>query len=272
MKKIFLNVFLLFAFVGLMANNGYDLQYKQGASGSATLQFTIKDYSIRTVTLDGTVFSAIDFARNVTTKEQGFAELPFINANIQLDPVKNMIMQVSALSFVDLQVEAPLVPSRGVIYRDQDPSTIPYVIAPESITNTFFPAEVATFTDPFIIKDVRGATVYIYPFSYNAVTNTVRVYTNIEVTLTPDDSAPVNPLYSTSGKYFPAMEGLYTSLFMNYENQQDVMDMGEVGDILVITTARDEAAIQPYIDWKREKGFGVYKEVEIGRASCRERV
>ncbi len=261
MKKIFLNVFLLFAFVGLMANNGYDLQYKQGASGSATLQFTIKDYSIRTVTLDGTVFSAIDFARNVTTKEQGFAELPFINANIQLDPVKNMIMQVSALSFVDLQVEAPLVPSRGVIYRDQDPSTIPYVIAPESITNTFFPAEVATFTDPFIIKDVRGATVYIYPFSYNAVTNTVRVYTNIEVTLTPDDSAPVNPLYSTSGKYFPAMEGLYTSLFMNYENQQDVMDMGEVGDILVITTARDEAAIQPYIDWKREKGFGVYKEV-----------
>jgi PKD repeat protein len=261
MKKLLLNVFLLFAFVGLMANDGYDLQYKQGAAGSATLQFTIQDYGIKTVTLDGTVFSAITFDSKVTTKEKGFAELPFINANIQLDPVKNMNMQVSALSFVDFQVEAPLVPSRGVIYRDQDPSTIPYTIAPESITDSFYPAEVATFTEPFIIKDVRGATVYIYPFSYNAVAKTVRVYTNIEVTLTPDNSAPVNPLFSTTGKYFPAMESLYSSVFLNYENQLDVMDIAETGDILVITTARDEAAIQPYIDWKMEKGFEVFKEV-----------
>lgn len=261
MKKILLNVFLLFAFVGLMANDGYDLQYKQGAAGSATLQFTIKDYGIKTVTLDGTVFSAITFSSKVTTMEKGFAELPFLNANIQLDPVKNMTMQVSALSFVDFQVEAPLVPSRGVIYRDQDPSTVPYTIAPESITDSFFPTEIATITDPFIIKDARGVTVYIYPFSYNAVAKTVRVYTNIEVTLTPDASAPVNPLYSATGKYFPAMESLYASLFINYENQRDAMDMAEAGDILVITTARDEEAIQPYIDWKREKGFEVFKEV-----------
>lgn len=261
MTKIFLNVFLLFAFVGLMANDGYDLQYKQGAAGSATLHFTIKDYDIKTVTLDGTVFSTITFDSKVTTMEKGYAELPFINANIQLDPVNNMTMQVSALSFVDVQVEASLVPSRGVIYRDQDPSTIPYTIAPESITDSFFPAEIATITDPFIIKDARGVTVYIYPFSYNAVAKTVRVYTNIEVTLTPDASAPINPLHSATGKYFPAMESLYASLFINYENQQDAMDMAEIGDILVITTARDEDAIQPYIDWKREKGFEVFKEV-----------
>ena len=119
MKKILLNVFLLFAFVGLMANDGYDLQYKQGAAGSATLQFTIKDYGIKTVTLDGTVFSAITFSSKVTTMEKGFAELPILNANIQLDPVKNMTMQVSALTYVEIQVEAPLVPSRGEDYRGQ---------------------------------------------------------------------------------------------------------------------------------------------------------
>jgi hypothetical protein len=37
--------------------------------------------------------------------------------------------------------------------------------------------------------------------------------------------------------------------------------MADYGDILVITTARDEAAIQPYIDWKKEKGYNVEKEV-----------
>ncbi len=58
------------------------------------------------------------------------------------------------------------------------------------------------------------------------------------------------------------MEVLYQSVFLNYESTAD-LTMAEAGDILVITTSRDEDAIQPYIDWKREKGFKVFKEVVV---------
>ncbi len=57
------------------------------------------------------------------------------------------------------------------------------------------------------------------------------------------------------------MDGIYSSLFINYGEAKDDLTIGEYGDILVICTDRDEDAIQPYIDWKMEKGFNVSKEV-----------
>ena len=54
------------------------------------------------------------------------------------------------------------------------------------------------------------------------------------------------------------MDAIYKSVFINYAdaNRED-LTIGEFGDILVVTTSRDEAAIQPYVQWKREKGYDV---------------
>jgi PKD repeat protein len=261
MRKFFFTVLLLFGSIMLIANKGYQVNYTQVTSTTSQVAFTLGDFSYRPVNLNGTDFTKIHFAGSVTTVENGFAEVPFINANIQLNPVKNVRLNVVEMEYQDYQLDHPLVPSRGVIYRNQDPGEIPYVIAPESVVDEFYPSPVATLTDPYIIKDVRGATVYVYPFQYNAVKQVLRVYTSVTVELVEDDSEPVNPLYETSGKFFRDMEDLYHTVFVNYESNMEDLTMGEAGDILVITTARDEAAIQPYIDWKMEKGHNVFKEV-----------
>lgn len=261
MKKLVFIFFTLFSFIGLMANNGYDVKYSQQSNAVSTVEFTVNSFDFKNVNYGGTDYTRILFDGNVTTKEKGFAQVPFLHATVQLGAMQNVNIEVNPVNFTDIQLDYPLVPSRGVIYRNQDPSQVPYEIAPESMVNEFYPVSLGTLSEPFIIKDVRGATVYVYPFRYNAVTQTLRVYTKVEVTLNTVGGEPVNPLYSTSGKYFPVMESMYKSVFINYENQTDDLTVGEIGDILVITTARDEDAIQPYIDWKREKGYDVYKEV-----------
>jgi len=249
-------------FISLQAKEGYEVTYNQLNGTTSELQFTLGDFDFRSVNLSGADFTKIIFDGSVVTKDKGFAELPFINANVQLGADNNVAIEFIDQEFTDYQLEFPLVPSRGVIYRNQDPSQIPYEIAAESMTDVFFPSTLADVTDAYIIKDVRGTTVYVYPFQYNAATQTLRVYTSLTVQLTNDNSTPVNPLYSTSGKVYREMEGLYKSVFINYEPlATDDLTVGEAGDILVITTARDEAAMQPYIDWKMEKGYNVYKEV-----------
>ncbi len=262
MKNLLLSFILMAGFISLQAKEGYEITYNQLNSTASELQFTLGEYDFRNVTLSGTDFTKIIFEGSVVTKDKGFAAVPFINANIQLGADNNVALTFVGEEYTDYQLEFPLVPSRGVIYRDQDPSTIPYEIAAESITNTFFPAMLADVTDAYIIKDVRGTTVYFYPFQYNAATRTLRVYTSLTVQLTNDNTPPVNPLYNTSGKVYREMEGIYKSVFMNYEpTSADDLTVGEAGDILVITTARDEDAIQQYIDWKMEKGYEVFKEV-----------
>ncbi len=261
MRKLVFIYLTLFSFLGVMASDGYDVNFKQENGTAGIIEFTVDQYDFKTVKHGGIDYTKILFDGRVVTKEKGFAELPFVNANIQLGNLQHVEVVFNTLSYTEIQLDHPLVPSRGVIYRDQDPSQIPYEIAPESVVDTYYPANFVDMAEPYIIKDVRGTTVYFYPFQYNAATQTVRIWTKVEVVLQETEGEPVNPLYETSGKYFPEMEGMYQSIFMNYENNTDDLTVGETGDILVITTSRDEDAIQPYIDWKMMKGFDVHKEV-----------
>lgn len=261
MRKLVSVFVLLLSFSSIMASESYEVKFTQKSDNVYSIDFKITSYDFRAVTLDGSNYTKLIFDGRVTTQDKGFAELPFVNANIQIDPVKNVNIEVVPIQYTDYRLDLPLVPSRGVIYRNEDPKSIPYQIAPESIVDAFYPGHSATVSEPYIIKDVRGVTVYFYPFNYNAATQTLRVVEEAEVVLTQVDSEPINPLYQTSGKLFPDMEQLYRSVFMNYQNNMENLTVADAGDILVITTARDEDAIQPYIDWKMEKGHDVYKEV-----------
>lgn len=262
MRKFFLTVLMLVVAIAMTAKEGYQVNFTQVSPTTSQVEFTLQDYTYRHINLNGDDFTKIHFDGSVTTIDKGFAEVPFINANLQINPVANVRLNVINAEYQEYQLDYPLVPSRGEIFRNQNPSEIPYVIAPESLVDDFYPPALAKTTDPFIIKDVRGTTVFVYPFQYNAVQQVLRVYTSVTVELVEDsETNPVNPLYETTGKFFRDMEQLYHSVFINYETNMENLTVGEIGDILVITTARDEQAIQPYIDWKREKGHNVFKEV-----------
>jgi PKD repeat protein len=261
MRNFLLTVLLLFGSLILTAKDGYYVNFTQVTSTTSQVEFTLVDYSYRHVNIQETDYSKIVFPGSVTTMDAGFAELPFINANIRLNPEKNVTVNIIGIDYQDYRLDFPLVPSRGVIYRNEKPSEIPYVIAPESLVDEFYPSTLTSITEPYIIKDVRGTTVYVYPFQYNAVQKILRVYTSVTVELTENDTEPINPIYETTGKFFRDMEALYQTVFINYETNMENLTVGDVGDILVVTTARDEAAIQPFIDWKMAKGHNVFKEV-----------
>lgn len=260
MKKHLLLIVSIFFLYSTYAAKGYNVNYQQLSSGVHELNFSLGDFNLDEVTIDGITYSKIIFDGSIHTQLKGYAELPFLNASVALPGDRNVDLTVIEGDFVDIQLAYPLLPSRGVIYRDQDPSTVPYAISPRSIRDEWYPQNIATSTDPFIIKDVRGTTVYVYPFRYNAVTNTLRVYHNPVIQLKENNTPAFNPITNQVQTVLREMDAIYKSLFINYGEVSD-LTIGEYGDILVICTSRDETAIQPYIDWKMEKGFSVEKIV-----------
>lgn len=261
MKKLLLSSVFSLAVMMLMAANGFQVEYSQPQNGAHQLQFELGNYAIADISLQGTTYSMIDFEGKIVTQKWGFAALPYLNATVMLDPMKNVTLEFIAGDYVDIQLNHPLVPSRGVIYRNQDPSSIPYVIDPKSLTDNWYPEYIAENTEPFIIRDIRGTSVYVYPFQYNAVQQTLRVYSNLTVRLVENTTPSVNPLPKEPEKILREMDGVYRSVFINYSNASRDLTIGEFGDILVVTTSRDETAIEPYIEWKREKGHNVFVEV-----------
>ncbi len=261
MKRLFIfSIFVLVVSV-LEAAEGYDVTFNQPANDVYELNFTLGDYSITEVSYADADYSKIQFDGSVYTQLKGFAELPYISASVRIRTDKNVTLKIIEGEYEEYNLDFPLVPSRGVIYRDEDPSTIPYEISSSSLSDNWYPKNLATNTSPFIIKDLRGTSVYVYPFRYNAVQNVLRVYKNLTVQLIENETNPINPLMSPPSEVLREMDGIYNSLFINYQQSKDDLTIGEYGDILVICTDRDEEAIQPYIDWKMEKGFNVSMEI-----------
>ena len=262
MQKFLLLVVAVF-FTGFsMAGNGFTVKYSEESSSNRQLSFTIGNYSIKTMTIDGKTYSKIVFDGQITSKEKGWAELPFISSSIQISNNKNVSVNVSNSQFTDIQLDYPLLPSRGVIYRNQDPTTIAYEVDPASVIDAWYPKALTTSDEPYILRDVRGTNVKVYPFQYNAKQNTLRVYTQVDVNVIDNSSNAINPMPNTENAVLLEMHAMYKSIFANYtvDAKEDLVN-GQYGDLLVITTERDEDAMAPYITWKKEKGFNVSKIV-----------
>ncbi|MDR2972514.1 MAG: C25 family cysteine peptidase, partial [Bacteroidales bacterium] len=259
-KKIIVIALLLSAAV-VYGQKDYSVSFSQPREDIYQLNFDITHWDVQTVSFDGVQYQQLIFSSSTTTQEKGWAELPFVSASVQLPAQKNVDMDVIYTDYTDYQLNFPLVPSRGVIYRNQDPATIPYQIDPESVMDRFYPGNLAFADEPYIIRDVRGTSVRVFPFQYNAATNTLRIYTQIEVLLTENNEPATNPLLKENPTPVKEMIGAYKSLFLNFDASRYTLPMAQYGEILVITTPRDEETINSYIQWKQEKGFIVHKEV-----------
>ncbi len=259
--KRFLLVLALATFSNLFASEFYTIQFTQPQNTTYQLNLNVRQYQISEKEINGVMYSILEFGSAVRTQQKGFAALPILSASVKLPPQKDVDFEWATDAFEDIPLKYPLLPSRGVIYRTQDPSQIPYEIDPASQTDNWYPGFAAKSNRPFIVRDVRGERVQFFPFQYNGEKQILRVIKSITVRLTENDNPPTNPLTHRAGHPMPETNALYGSLFINSVDAASDLHMLQHGDVLVITTSRDESAIEPYIQWKREKGFKVNKEV-----------
>ncbi len=251
-KGIIILLALVLSLVSLTAKN---VSYSNGR-----LSFETGNYKLSEVTIDGKTFTTIDYDNQTTLSRKGFAELPYLNASVVLEN-KNIELNITADDYQEIELAYPMLPSRGILYRNQDPATIPYETAQESLVDEFYPNMLAENSEPYILRDVRGSNIYVYPFQYNAKNNVLRIYKSIDVEIVENNSDVINPLPKTRAKKTLVMDNLYRTAFINYTTTRFDNELDQFGSILVLRPAEYADAIAPYVQWKREKGYTVY-EVE----------
>ena len=244
----------------------YNISFEQLNTQSSEITYVLSNYYLDKINLSNQIFSKINFKSGIFTNQRGYAQLPIISRAIQLPSQRNVDLLIKEVRYQDYQLEYPLLPSKGVLYRSNNIKETDYNINPASMVDEWYPAEIVVKTDPYIVKDTRGINIQIYPFRYNAKQNILRVYMQITLELVENTNTPTNPLYPANSSFSSDLQSIYGSVFLNYKPQNELAKSGtltvkQLGDLLVITTPRDEEAIEPYIQWKREKGFTVYKEI-----------
>ena len=247
----------------------FDLTVREDASRDGGISVGIKakrTFSVGPTQRQHQEYQTISFESCLPTKEKGFPEVSYFKMAFQLRNNRNYKLVVQELAFDELSYEGEWLPSRGRILRSVDPATVPYKMDNAAWVDADYPqGEFAVLGDPFLIREVRGIDVTIYPVLVNTVRKRVKILKTISFELVPvEDGTAVNQQPARPLKIFSQNEPVLKALFANFRWTGELDD--GPGHMLVIYTANYASAIQPFIAHKESLGFTV-REQEVARGT-----
>jgi len=221
----------------------------------SVVHFSIDGFSLKEVqTPRGTAFT-IDLGKATPMQDAGAPDLPKLTASLIIPDLAEMGIRVVSSSYKDYE-NMEIAPSKGVIFRDVDPSTVPYQYGEQYNLNKFYPGEMTGAREPFIVRDLRGQTLIVYPFQYNPVTKTLRVYYDLTVELYKVSENGDNPLNRQGKSIRLSREFLsvYSEAFLN-PDAVSYAPLDDYGKMLVISYGQFMTDMQPFVNWKNSIGI-----------------
>lgn len=265
MKKLYFSLFILLFAIPAFSSNWIGISSSTPVAAKVSLvssdlvqsrvQFTIPGFNLHEVMTPNGPAYTIDVKKGSPMEVAGAPDLPKLTASLVIPDNAEMEAVVVSSSYKDYP-GIIIAPSKGVMTRDIDPSTVPYTFGKEYSSNSFFPASLTGLRDPYILRDLRGQTLIVYPFRYNPVTKVLRVYDEMTIELRKVSDNGMNTMVRKTrdiriNKEFGA---IYSRHFLNY-SPSSYIPLEEYGNILVISYNSFMPAMQPYVNWKRSIGF-----------------
>ena len=221
------------------------------------LRFEFDGYNSLDVQTPNGVENIIDLEGGSSILELGAPDLDKWTSSIIIPDNGLTSVEVISSSFHDFY-DVSVAPSKGNLSRMINPDNVAYEYSEIYETNQFYPGKIAELEEPYIIRDVRGQTVVVYPLQYNSITKTLRLYTQIDLKITTTGISGENNLNRESSdnrKISKEFNAIYESLFLNYENDTRFDYLLDEGSMLIISHGDFMDEMQPLVDWKNRKGI-----------------
>ena len=199
----------------------------------------------------------ISLPKAVSTAQAGEPNMPMTGIPAIIGDHANMGIRVVDAQYMDFE-GIEVAPSKGDFPRTIDPATVPYTYGECYSQDAFFPANNVGLYEPYIIRDFRGQNMVVYPFAYNPVTKTLRVYYNMTVEMYKVDDNGSNAFVtrrSNEVKMSQDFKSVYQRHFINYDaamNRYTAVD--EEGDLLIICYDNFIDYMTDFVNWKKTRG------------------
>ena len=220
-----------------------------------TVNLQVPGFFTQEVTTPRGEANLITVPRTVSTAAAGEPDLPMIAIPAIVGDRQHYGIRIIDAQYTDFQMA--VAPSKGDFPRTINPEDVPYTYGEAYSTNAFFPAQNVGLYEPYILRDFRGQNMVVYPFAYNGVTNTLRVYYNMTVEMYSDGISNENVIDRRSNevRLDPEIQAIYENHFINYnEGLSKYTPMVETGELLIICHDAFMSAMQPFVNWKKQIG------------------
>jgi gingipain R len=185
----------------------------------------------------------------------GEPSLPFYTESVIVSHQGQINLVVTHEGYIEY-TDVLVAPSKGNLKRNVNPSDIAYTFGPAYSTDAFYPGELTTITEPFVLRNTRGVTIIVNPYQYNPVTKTLRVYKNIQAQLATDlDETGINEIELRAENSATFAE-VYKNMYLNTNSALGrYTPQEEEGEMLIISANSYMDEIEPFAIWKTQKGI-----------------
>ena len=254
MKNILAPFFLLIS-LNFFANNSYNIKLISQDNNSVLVEYQLNNYSL----IDSKTINSIQHKKLVVEGGRpilnlGEPELLKFTSNIQLPKtgVSNFTIVDSKYSVIE---SVSIIPSKGNLYRNIDPSLIPFNKGPLYELDQDYPSSIFSLSEPYIQRDLRGQTLNFVPFQYNPVQKTLKVYNKIVVKIEFNQSVKGNNelVRINDENILNELKSSYQRRYLNYIPTR-YNSIGQEGSMLIISPSEYFNELAPFIEWKRQSG------------------
>jgi hypothetical protein len=273
MKKLFIFILLSMSALFAMAQNGrIDLRSTSSAeitySDFNSLRATFSYGSIESIEMatERGTFSEIAIEGTYASGEIGTPELPASHQLLAVPFGATPHVNVINYTATDYNLSEyginTIVPRQPSVRKDQNFDEVEFVYnAAAYQTRSLASLPEATIEVQGTMRGIRIGSLVINPVSYNPVSNTLRVFNNIEVEVSFDGADYAETERMLLNTYSPYFDIVYKQMF-NYRQILDIYTdhpdlMAYPVHMIVVAPENYLTALQPWLNWKTQKGFYV---------------
>ena len=246
-------ILLVVMFLLLCLNiNAQKVQFSLISSNSqeAVIRVDFPNYQNSRVVFDGNYMMKLSMNGAYPTLEDGQPELLKSATSLIVPESSHPTFEIIGSDY-HIVSNVDLIPSKGKLYRNIDPEDIPYAKGNCYEQDKMFFDDTVVIGNTYQFRDYTGVPIQFFPFAYNPVQKTLKVYSYIEVKIRFNSTSTVKSPNKISKTY----KNIYKEHFLNYSTERTDDELAESGDILILSPDNFCNAMQPYADWKIKNGY-----------------
>ncbi|MBM3286940.1 MAG: hypothetical protein FJY88_06265, partial [Candidatus Eisenbacteria bacterium] len=222
-----------------------------------TMNIELGDLDMIPVDADGRACVLPSLAGHPMLMEKGSPQLPVIRKAIIIGDRANVAVRVIDAEYETIRT-ITVVPSKGHLTRDEDPSRVPFEFGAVYRKGEYFPAEQAILHDPFIMRDYRGVVVELRPVRYDPARGELQIARRmtVEVVSVPGQAKNTLMREGRGRSIDPEFEPIYSNAFSNWGTQGlDYNLLPEPGRCLILAADTYFDQIDALNQWTLQKGI-----------------
>ncbi len=241
----------------ILDKNENSVKVLSSTENEIILECSISNYLKSPIKIADQDFYLVDLKGESWIKQKGNPELPKITKNIVIPEISDYKGEIVSEKYIE--VELPIVPSKGILPRTINPQDIPFTFSETYTKDEFFPALNFDLGEPYLIRDVRGINVNFYPFLYNPVKRILRIYTKLILKISFSGINNINTIQRKERSHNKYFEPIYKTHFINYQSSDEALKsantVGENGKMLIICYDDFMDEMQDFVTHKNDKGL-----------------